>query len=79
MVRPRVRVNPIPQEPNFATMVADLQWQLLEQQQETNRLREQIANLNQMPHAGEVPPQDNTMPPIAPQAPIVNQGIPRNP
>ncbi|GMN45130.1 hypothetical protein TIFTF001_014312 [Ficus carica] len=63
MVRPRVQVNPIPQEPNLATVVADLQRQLLEQQQETNRLQEQIANLNQMPHAGEVPPRDNTMPP----------------
>ncbi|GMN65852.1 hypothetical protein TIFTF001_034915 [Ficus carica] len=31
-----------------------------------------------MPHAGEVPPRDNEMPPVAPQAPEVNQGIPRN-
>ena len=55
MVRPRVRLSQIPQESNLATVVADLQWQLLEQQRETNRLREQIANLNQMPHAREVP------------------------
>ncbi|GMN65855.1 hypothetical protein TIFTF001_034922 [Ficus carica] len=79
MVRPRVRVNPILQEPNLATVVADLQRQMLEQQQETNRPREQIANLNQMPHAGEVPPRDNEIPPVAPQASEVNQRIPRNP
>ena len=60
-------------------MAADLQQQLLEQQQKMNRLRDQIANLNQMPYAHEVPPWDNTMPPVAPHIPEVNQGIPRNP
>ncbi|GMN46189.1 hypothetical protein TIFTF001_015384 [Ficus carica] len=31
-----------------------------------------------MPHANEVPPQDNPVPPAAPQIPEVHQGIPRN-
>ncbi|GMN65136.1 hypothetical protein TIFTF001_034208 [Ficus carica] len=79
MVRPRVRLNQIPQEANLSAMVADLQRQLLEQQQEKNRLREQLANLNWMPHAGEVPPGNNAVPPVAPPAPEGNQGIPRNP
>ncbi|GMN21893.1 hypothetical protein TIFTF001_048942 [Ficus carica] len=79
MVRPRVRLNQIPQEANLAAMVADLQRQLLEQQQETNRLREQLANLNRMPHAGEVPPGNNVVPPVAPPALEGNQGIPWNP
>ncbi|GMN26834.1 hypothetical protein TIFTF001_044047 [Ficus carica] len=78
MVRPRVRLNQIPQEANLAAMVANLQRQLLEQQQETNRLREQLANLNQMPHAGEVPSGNNAVPPVAPPAPEGNQGIPQN-
>ncbi|GMN58255.1 hypothetical protein TIFTF001_027356 [Ficus carica] len=58
--------------------IATLQRQLLEQQQETNRLREQIARLNQVPHANEVPLQDNPVPRAAPPAPGVRQGVPRN-
>ena len=49
MARPR-------QEPDLANIVATLQRQLLEQQQETNQLREQIAHLNQIPRANKVPP-----------------------
>ncbi|GMN47586.1 hypothetical protein TIFTF001_016767 [Ficus carica] len=44
-----------------------------------NRLRDQIAHLNQMPHANEVPPRDYLTPPVAPQIPEVNQGVPQNP
>ena len=63
MVRTRVRISQIPQEPNLANVVATLQRQLLEQQQETNRLREQIARMNQVPRDNEVPPQDIPVPP----------------
>ncbi|GMN25361.1 hypothetical protein TIFTF001_056317 [Ficus carica] len=78
MVRPRKQVNLNPQEPDLANVVATLQRQLLEQQQETNRLREQMARLNQVPQANEVPLQDNPAPPVAPPAPGVRQGVPRN-
>ena len=59
MVRTRTQANQIPHEPDLANVVATLQRQLLEQQQETNWLREQITHLNQIPRANEVPPQDN--------------------
>ena len=50
-----------------------------EQQQETNQLREHVAQLNQVPRANEVPPQDDPIPPAAPQVPEVPQGIPLAP
>ncbi|GMN60801.1 hypothetical protein TIFTF001_029889 [Ficus carica] len=78
MVRPHKQINLNPQEPDLTNVVATLQRQLLEQQQETNRLREQMARLNQVPHANEVPLQDNPVPPAAPPAPGVRQGVPRN-
>ncbi|GMN66406.1 hypothetical protein TIFTF001_035471 [Ficus carica] len=78
MGRPRKQVNQNPQELDLAYVVATLQRQLLEQQQETNRLREQIARLNHVPHANEVPFPDNPVPPVAPQAPGVRQGVPWN-
>ncbi|GMN66967.1 hypothetical protein TIFTF001_036031 [Ficus carica] len=78
MVRPHVRVSKISQKLNLANIVATLQQQLLEQQQETNRLREQIARMNQVPRANEVPPQEIPVPPVAPQAPGIRQKVPRN-
>ncbi|GMN21163.1 hypothetical protein TIFTF001_047232 [Ficus carica] len=78
MVRPRKQMNLNPQEPDLGNVVATLQRQLLEQQQETNRLREQVARLNQIPQANEEPVQDNLVPPVAPQVPGVRQGVPRN-
>ncbi|GMN21072.1 hypothetical protein TIFTF001_040021, partial [Ficus carica] len=78
MVRPRKQINLNPQEPDLANVVATLQRQLLEQQLETNRLREQLARLNQIPQANEEPLQDNPVPPVAPQVPGVRQGVPRN-
>ncbi|GMN62646.1 hypothetical protein TIFTF001_031720 [Ficus carica] len=42
--------------------------------EETNRLREQITHLNQIPRANEVPTQDNPVP----QVPEVHQRVPRN-
>ncbi|GMN58699.1 hypothetical protein TIFTF001_027789 [Ficus carica] len=79
MVRPHTRLNLAPHEPNLAMLVTDLQRQLLEQQQETNRLQKQLAQMNQMPYVNEVPLQNNPEPPVVPQMPEVNQGIPRNP
>ncbi|GMN70174.1 hypothetical protein TIFTF001_039219 [Ficus carica] len=58
-------------------VVADLQRQLLEQQEETNRLREQIVRLNQIPRANEVPPQVNPVPLVVPQVPEVRQEVPQ--
>ena len=78
MVRTRTQANRNPQEPDLANVVANLQQQLLQQQQETNRLREQIARLHQMPHANEIPPQGNPAPPVAPQVPEARQEVPRN-
>ncbi|GMN21387.1 hypothetical protein TIFTF001_048870 [Ficus carica] len=79
MSRPRTRANPIPQEPDLANIVATLQRQLREQQQETNQLRDQVAQLNQIPQANEVPPQNNPVPPVAPQVPEVHQEVPLAP
>ncbi|GMN31454.1 hypothetical protein TIFTF001_050737 [Ficus carica] len=78
MVRIR-KIAPVnPPEPDLATVVANLQRQLLEQQQETNRLREQLAQLNQRPHVNEVPPPADQVPPVAPPVPDIprNDGIP---
>ena len=79
MTRPRTRANPIPREPDLANIVATLQRQLLEPQQETNQLREQIAHLNQIPQANEVPHQDNPVSPVAPQVSEVHQRVPLAP
>ncbi|GMN62423.1 hypothetical protein TIFTF001_031501 [Ficus carica] len=86
MSYPRTRANPIPQEPDLANLVATLQRQLREQQQETNQLRKQVAQLNQIPQTNKVPPQNNPVPPVAPQVPKVRQevhlaptGLQRNP
>ncbi|GMN33054.1 hypothetical protein TIFTF001_048241, partial [Ficus carica] len=73
-------------EPDFATIVVNLQRQLLEQQQETNRLREQIAQMNQRPQVNEVAPRAHQVPPVVPQVseehpnaqPEVQPEIPRN-
>ena len=67
MVRPRRTVPVNPPEQDIAAVVANLQRQLLEQQQETNRLREQLAQLNQRPQANEVPLKNNQVPQVAPQ------------
>ncbi|GMN23817.1 hypothetical protein TIFTF001_045815 [Ficus carica] len=78
MARPRTRANQNPQEPDLANMVATLQRQLMEQQQETDRLQEQIARLNQILQANVVPPQENPVLPVVPQVPEVHPEIPRN-
>nr|GMN28710.1 hypothetical protein TIFTF001_049465 [Ficus carica]GMN28767.1 hypothetical protein TIFTF001_049469 [Ficus carica] len=79
MSRLRTRANPIPQEPDLANIDVTLQRQLREQQQETNQLRDQVAQLNQIPQANEVPPQNNPVPPVAPQVPEVHQEFPLAP
>ncbi|GMN32714.1 hypothetical protein TIFTF001_046633 [Ficus carica] len=78
MVHTRTQAHPNPQEPDLANVVAMLQQQLLQQQEETNRLREQIARLNKMPRANEIPPRDNPAPPVVPQVPEVRQEVPWN-
>ncbi|GMN23452.1 hypothetical protein TIFTF001_043685 [Ficus carica] len=75
MVRPRRTVPVNPPEPDFATIVANLQRQLLEQRQETDRLREQIAQMNQRPQVNETP----RVPPIVPPMPEVQPEVPRAP
>ncbi|GMN52601.1 hypothetical protein TIFTF001_021752 [Ficus carica] len=73
-----------PPVPELATVVANLQRQLLEQQQETNRLREQIAQMNQRPQGDEVPPPVHQappayqVPPVVSPVPEVQPEIPRN-
>ncbi|GMN60101.1 hypothetical protein TIFTF001_029191 [Ficus carica] len=78
MGRPRTRANQNPQEPDLANVVATLQRQLMEQQRETDRLREQIARLNQIPQANVVLPQKNPIPPVVPQVSKVHHEIPQN-
>ncbi|GMN24210.1 hypothetical protein TIFTF001_040548 [Ficus carica] len=77
MVRPRrtMPVNQNPPAPDLAIVVANLQRQLLEQQQETNRLREQLAQINQRPQANEVPPQNVRVPPVVPPVPDVQPEV----
>ena len=75
----RRRTVPVnPPEPDLATVVANLQRQLLEQQQETTRLREQLAQLNQRPQVNEVPIRDARVPPILEVQPEVPPAIPLN-
>ncbi|GMN28268.1 hypothetical protein TIFTF001_041143 [Ficus carica] len=78
MVRIRKTAPVNPPEPDLATVLANLQRQLLEQQQETNRLREQLAQLNQRSQVNEVPPPADQVPPVAPPVPDIprNDGIP---
>ncbi|GMN40327.1 hypothetical protein TIFTF001_009553 [Ficus carica] len=71
MVRPRRTIPVNPPVPDLATVVANLQRQLLEQQQETNRLREQIAQMNQRPQVDEVPPPVHQAPPVYQVPPVV--------
>ncbi|GMN71533.1 hypothetical protein TIFTF001_052695 [Ficus carica] len=59
MVRPH-RMMPVnPPEPDLATVVVNLQRQLLEQQRETDRLQKQIARFNQILQDNVVTPQEN--------------------
>ncbi|GMN26850.1 hypothetical protein TIFTF001_047838 [Ficus carica] len=78
MVRPRRTVPVNPPEPDFATIVANLQQQLLAHQRETDRLREQLAQMNQRPQVNEVPPPVHQVPPVVPPMPEVQPEIPRN-
>ncbi|GMN62966.1 hypothetical protein TIFTF001_032040 [Ficus carica] len=78
MVRPRRTIPINPPEPDLAIVVADLQQQLLEQQQETDRLREQLAQMNQRPRVNEVPPQHVRVPPVVLPVPDVQPEVPRN-
>ncbi|GMN22528.1 hypothetical protein TIFTF001_043534 [Ficus carica] len=82
MVRPRRTIPVNPPEPNLATVVANLQRQLLEQQQETDRFREQLARMIQRPQVNEVPPQDNRVSPVITPVPDVQPEVqlevPRN-
>ncbi|GMN24356.1 hypothetical protein TIFTF001_040560 [Ficus carica] len=44
---------------------------------ETDRLREQITQFDQIPRASVVPPQGNLVPPVLPQVPEGHQEVPR--
>ncbi|GMN31302.1 hypothetical protein TIFTF001_046503 [Ficus carica] len=50
----------------------------MEQQRETDRLREQITRFDQIPRANVVPPQGNPVPPVVPQVPEGHQEVPRD-
>ncbi|GMN34688.1 hypothetical protein TIFTF001_042107 [Ficus carica] len=76
---PRRRTVPVnPPKLDLATIVANLQRQLLEQQQETIRLREQLARMNQRPQVNEVPLRDARVPPIPEVQPEVQPEVPLN-
>ncbi|GMN62575.1 hypothetical protein TIFTF001_031650 [Ficus carica] len=69
----------LPEDPIPAILLQKIPPQeLMEQQREIDRLREQIARFNQIPRANVVPPQKNPVPPIVPQVPEVHHEIPRN-
>ncbi|GMN20006.1 hypothetical protein TIFTF001_045269 [Ficus carica] len=72
MVRPRRMVPVNPPEPDFATIVANLQQQLRTHQRETDRLQEQLAQMNQQP---EIP--RNAEVPLAPARMQVNPPLVR--
>ena len=78
MVRPRRTIPVNPPEPDLATIAANLQRQLLEQQQEIDRLQEQLAQLNQRPRVNEVPSQHDRVPPVVPSVPEVQPEFPQN-
>ncbi|GMN20263.1 hypothetical protein TIFTF001_048721 [Ficus carica] len=59
MVRPRRMMLVNPPESDLATVVVNLQRQLLEQQRETDRLQKQIARFNQILQDNVVTPQEN--------------------
>ncbi|GMN47187.1 hypothetical protein TIFTF001_016372 [Ficus carica] len=75
MVCPRKTVPVNPPEPDLAIVVANLQRQLREQQQETDRLREKLARMNQRPHVHEVPPPVHQIPPVVPPVPEVQPEV----
>ena len=68
-----------PPAPDLANVVADLQRQLQEQQQETTRLREQLTRLNQRPQVNEVPPVPNVPPVVQPEVPVAPAEVPMQP
>ncbi|GMN23380.1 hypothetical protein TIFTF001_049079 [Ficus carica] len=78
MVRSRRTVPVNPPEPDFATIVVKLQQQLHAHQRETDRLREQLAQMNQRPQVNEVPPPVHQVPPVVSPMPEVQPEIPRN-
>ncbi|GMN28561.1 hypothetical protein TIFTF001_049460 [Ficus carica] len=78
MVRPRRTVPVNPPEPDFATIVANLHQQLRAHQRETDRLREQLAQMNQRPQVNEVPPPVHQVPPVLSPMSEVQPEIPRN-
>ncbi|GMN19677.1 hypothetical protein TIFTF001_045221 [Ficus carica] len=59
MVRPRRMMLVNPPESDLATVVVNLQRQLLEQQRETDRIQKQIARFNQILQDNVVTPQEN--------------------
>ena len=75
MVRTRRTVPQNQPEPDLVTVVADLQRQLQEQLQETERLRAQIAQMNRGPRINEVPPRAQPVPPVVPPVPEVQPGV----
>ena len=91
MVRARRAARADPPQPDLATLVAELQGQMLaqqrqmlEQQQEITRLREELAHQDQGPQVQEGPPPAQYVPPevqpeAQPEIPIAPAGIPVHP
>ena len=86
MVRPRRTMPVNPPAQDLTAILANIQRQLQEQQQEMALLREQLAQQNQGPRVQEVPPPVQPVPPAVPPVqpippaaqPEVRQEIPRN-
>ncbi|GMN67168.1 hypothetical protein TIFTF001_036236 [Ficus carica] len=66
MVRPRRTMPVNPPAQDLTAMLANIQRQLQEQQQEMTLIREQLAQQNQGPRVQEVPPLAQPVPPAVP-------------
>ncbi|GMN35262.1 hypothetical protein TIFTF001_048436 [Ficus carica] len=77
MVRPRRTMPVNPPAQDLTAILANIQRQLQEQQQEMTLIREQLAQQNQGPRVQEVPPPAQpvppAMPPVQPIPPVAPQ------
>ncbi|GMN61688.1 hypothetical protein TIFTF001_030761 [Ficus carica] len=82
MVRPRRTMPVNPPAQDLTAILANIQRQLQEQQQEMTLIREQLAQQNQGPRVQEVPPPAQPVPPAVPPVqpiPLVAPQVPNIP
>ncbi|GMN29972.1 hypothetical protein TIFTF001_041390 [Ficus carica] len=79
MVRPRITIPVNPPAQDLTAMLANIQRQLQEQQQEMTLIREQLAQQNQGPRVQEVPPPAQPVPPAVPSVQPIPPVAPQMP